>query len=326
MDAKLEDSTDPPPTTCQENVDWKSLFSQMDNAAIQEFLQQRVRGQQPSANSPPTPSLKDPSVVGEYLAIKRLINEGSLTASPDTTIRVGGNGRWRGSNQASPPFNYALYPDDLYISASELTRHYTFSSINTSTASNIEDGEEALLLRQAFQLIHARPYTAHPVWNSVVKRGATNMAELKAIVEEAGKIEEADCETFEESLLYCDMGTRPGPTPLEDLPCQMILQKLLSALHRLCGEPEDEAIFSNMTEIQSYTQSKIISGVLLLRDPENARSFIQFIDMIYFCITADEIPECVTVLVQEHAEDLLEITFFTTVGPKPEATLDITID
>lgn len=325
MDDDLEESASALLTTSQERV----------LAFVQEFLLRGAGQDYPF----PRPSRKDPSVVAEYLAMKRLIDEGFLMVPPDTTIRTGRDGRWRGSKPVASPFRSSAYPGDLPISSADLTRHYTFTSADTRWASSSEErwashsgahwwsfspeeDEEEELKSQVQEVIHTRPYTAHPVWNSVVKRGPMKIPELEAVVEEAGKIEGADFETFEESLLYCDMGTRPGLAPLEDLPFQTVFYKLLSALHRLCGEMEHETLFSNMTDVRSLVQKRSLEGVSSLRDAENARTFIQFIDMIHFCMVAPEIPRCVTLLVQKHAEDLRELLRARQLAPKLKTLLN----
>ncbi|PNP39776.1 hypothetical protein TGAMA5MH_08295 [Trichoderma gamsii] len=316
MDDDLEESASALLTTSQERV----------LAFVQEFLLRRAGQEHPF----PTASLKDPSVVADYLAMKRLIDEGLLTVPPDTTIRPGCNGRWIGFRVPSYPFTHVSYPRDLYISDSGSTDRYAFTGTNTSSARSIEelwprstkDDEEWALECRVYEVMEARPYTAHPVWNSVAKRGRMRIPELEAIVEEAGKIEEADFETFEESLLHCDSDTRPGSAPLEDLPFQTVFYKLLSALHKLCGALEHEPLFSDMTDVRSWRQKMALEGVSSLRDAANAHTFIHFIDMIHFCMLAPEIPRCVTLLVQKHAEDLRELLRARQLAPKLKTLLN----
>ncbi|KAL7892378.1 hypothetical protein HDV63DRAFT_415127 [Trichoderma sp. SZMC 28014] len=322
----LYDSGNPLPTYPQESV----------LTFVREFLWQRA-----GTRDYPLPTQKpmSPSVVAEYLAMKRLIDEGFLTVPPNTTIRADRGRLWRGSKPVASPFSSSFYPRDLWISSSDVIRHYTFTGADTRWASSTEERwdsysaeawwsfsdeeqEDACLQSHVDDVLNTRPYSAHPVWNSVVKRGPMKVPELEAVVEEACKIEEADFETFEESLLYCDSDTRPGSAPLEDLPFQTAFYKLLSALHRLCGELERETLFSDMTDVRSYRQKMALEGVSLLRDAANAPTFIQFIDMMHFCMVAPEIPKDVTSKVQEHAEDLREILRLRQLAPKLKRLLD----
>lgn len=205
MDDNLEDYASASLTTSQERV----------LAFVQEFLLRRAGQQHPL----PRANLKDPSVVAECLAIKRLIDEGFLTVPPDTTIRTGRDGRWRGSKPVASPFRSSAYPCDLTISSADLTRHYTFTSADTRWAS-------------------------------------------------------------------------------------------------YSGELEHEATFSNMTDVGSCRQKRALEGVSSLRDAENAGTFIQFIDMIHFCMVAPDIPKCVSLLVQNHAKDLRELLRSRQLAPK----------
>jgi hypothetical protein len=270
--------------------------------------------------------------------MKRLIDEGFLMVAPETTIKVKRGGRWSGFKPVASRFNYIEYPRDLRITSSDLTRDYTFAETDTRWASsseerwisrsqqpwpcNVKEIEQKFFEYQIREVVETRPYTAHPVWNSFIKRGPMKIPELEEIVEEAGKIEEADFETFEESLLYCDPNGRPGSAPLEDLPAQMFFQKLLSALHRLCGEREDEILFSNMTDVRFERQKMALRGILSVRDAKNARTFIHFIELVHCCLTAPEIPEGIALLVREHAADLREILHSRQIAPKLTKLLD----
>lgn len=83
--------------------------------------------------------------MAQYLTIKHLIDQGCVTTRPNVTIRIGPNERWRGSKPASLPFNYTLYPRDLYISGLKLARNYTFIVINIGLTSSMEEGKRTYL-------------------------------------------------------------------------------------------------------------------------------------------------------------------------------------
>lgn len=64
--------------------DWLSRIV----ASPRPLHRQPHRSSSKASNALPTPSLMDPSIVAEYLAMKRLIDEGFLTVPLDTIIRV----------------------------------------------------------------------------------------------------------------------------------------------------------------------------------------------------------------------------------------------
>lgn len=142
--------------------------------------------------------LKNPSVVVEYLAIKCLIDKVFLTVPPDTTIRIDRGKRWRGSKAVASRFFSSDYPRYLLISSSDVIRHYTFTGADTRWASSTEERwdsysaeawrsfsaeehEDASLQSHVGGVLNTRPYSAHPVWNSVVKRGPMKIPELEAV-------------------------------------------------------------------------------------------------------------------------------------------------
>jgi hypothetical protein len=258
------------------------------------------------------------------LAIKRLLDEGVLSLSPRKTICLSPEGMLIEAGSAHRPFDYGVYPPGPYISGSEVARYGSLQFHDSREEENIdwevslessEEEEEGALLQDAIhEALTKRPCTAHPVWESVEKRvakakkGAMRKAELEDLLEEAGKAEKADLKIFDDSLLYCEMVTRPSR--LADVPLRKTMRLLLSALHRLCGATEDEALFSEERDAEEEAtapQMDALKAAASLRDPDHTDTFIQFVDMIEYFMAATNISAVMSSMVQEHAKQLQSI-------------------
>lgn len=254
------------------------------------------------------------------LAMKRLLDKGVLKLSPGETIRLSPEGMWVKDGSTPLPFTYGLYPPEPCISGSDVTHHGALQSyysceenicLEGSLESSAEEDEGTLLQDAIYEALTKRPHTAHPVWNSVTDKVAKatrvsmDKEELEAMLEEAGGVEKADLKTFEDSLLYCEMATRPGR--LADAQLRKAMRLLLSALHRLCGATENEILFSEERDAEdeaTHLRKDALKATASLRDADHADAFNQFVDMIEVCMMVPNISAFVSSLAQEHARQL----------------------
>jgi hypothetical protein len=269
-----------------------------------------------------TPALQNWFMEDMILNMKRLLeDEGCLMLRPGKAMRLSPEGMWMEDGSTSRPFEYDVYPPEPYISDSDVIRHgslqphYSCEEDDLGSESSLESSAEedkGTLLQDAIdEALTKRPHTAHPVWNTVAdkvakaKRVSMNKDELEAMLEEAGGVEEADLKTFEDSLLYCEMATRP--IRLADAPLRKAMRLLISALHRLCGATEDEALFSEERDAEEEAtslQSDALKATASLRDPDHADTFVQFVDTIELHMMARNITGAMSSMVEEHARQL----------------------
>ncbi|PON27774.1 hypothetical protein TGAM01_v203541 [Trichoderma gamsii] len=206
---------------------------------------------------------------------------------PRETIRLSPEGMWIEDGSIPRPFDYDVYPPEPYIPGSDVIRHGSVQSRDSLEEENVgsddslgnsaEEEEVALLQDATNESLTKRPHTAHPVWNTVADKMAKatrvsmNTDELGAMLEEAGGVEKADLKIFEDSLLYCEMATRPRR--MADAHLRRAMRLLISTLHRLCGVTEDEALFSeerDADEKATQLRKDALRAVASLRDPDHA--------------------------------------------------------